>query len=956
MPDSRILTFVVDDDYVMVDCFPGSLSKFESVLSSNPPILESFLLQVPTKAIFQLYHTSAYLRRFLRTYPTAWRYLSFRLSQPTGLQPTVVPHSDPNTTTLARLSPNYGVDQLLINIVNPFSTNLTSLELDNTAVSGSILLSTVLNRRRETLEHLSVRGCKNVSLKYHIVDWLKGFWTASDPLAPLSASLHPPQEFKNLALKSLYTYRCRHHRRRPYLPSSLYRRDSDSEPTHDVVHLCYKLGIWTDTAWCTTPGARCYRRRGYVTMRVPQDPREVWVVYDRLWRSKNWVGAIDEAEGRATGANMTRARDGRSWEQNEEASLGEALGTGDRGGIYGEGKFLPMHLRKSHREFVQGIKCHSCSADILERCEQCSVLMHCVGCRKTSCASCAFDRPYLRNRRLPESEDDQHEKIWWAPGCIVSPCSMQDHDDVPVGPGLNPPPTNGSLTPTLKFKWCCTEPVFSGGGGITFGPGVVTRDVERVRASPLSRGRGWEDPEFQTPSLDKSPALAAQSRIPEPRTALGRVQPQETLAELLGTNRQLSQVPRNLCEECYNSREWKVHCTSCAVPLCLEHDFRGLRTRVCGFKDLRSERDTLRLSQKMRNLRIKWMPDEFSHSPDAATARAEASEFMNELAMVAERRRTQRLAEGSTRMTILPLHQPTAGRSEVALPISYRHHDRPITPDSNATATPSRDSSPAPSAGSDVTAEETTKDSPAAHGELDAHPKWEGCYSFLCPQYRAVGDHRRRCTAVTKDCLGCKITVCGQCLEGLEKACTCQGCSATDTTTIASADVDNTQFWCLNCRWEREQDGRCRKRLELEQQRASEKGKGKLVESASSTEAEPLPKKDVNITSSAGPELFEDLSEQAEMIQRLDLGEEGAAEGRQDKVARTKGATEVQVSPKSNIDVATSTDPEQIEDTSVILSFVELMQLSRVVRLPKFRLPYDFAVRARRTPVVEDVD
>ena len=945
----------------MVDCFPGSLSKFESVLSSNPPILESFLLQVPTRTIFQLYHTSAYLRRFLRTYPTAWRYLSFRLSQPTAIQPAAVPHNDPNNTTLARLSPNYGVDQLLINIVNPFSTNLTSLELDNTAVSGSILLSTVLNRRRETLEHLSVRGCKNVSLKYHIVDWLKGFWTASDPFAPLSASLHPLQEFKNLALKSLYTYRCRHHRRRPYLPSSLYRRDSDSEPTHDVVNLCYKLGIWTDTAWCTTPGARCYRRRGYVTMRVPQDPREVWVVYDRLWRSKNWVGSVDEAEARLIGVSATRPRDGRSWEQNEEASLGEALGTGDRGDTYSEGKFLPMHLRKSHREFVEGIKCHSCSIDVQERCEQCSVLMHCVGCRKTLCASCAFDRPYLRNRRLPEYEDDKHDKFWWAPGCIVSPCSMQDHDDVAIGPGLNPPPTNGSLTPTLKFRWCCTEPVFSGGGGITFGPGVVTRDVERVRASPLLRGHGWEDPEFQMSLFDRSPALIAQSRIPEPRTALGKVQPQETLTELLGTNRQPSQVPRNLCDECFNSRDWKVHCTYCAVPLCLEHDFRGLRMRVCGFKDLRSERDSLRLSQKMRNLRIKWMPDEFGPAPEAATAaRAGASQFMNELAVVAERRRTERQIEGSTHVTDLQLHQPTAGRSDVALPASYRQHDRPITPDSNATATPSRDSSPAPSAGSDITAEETTKDTPAARGELDAHPKWEGCYSFLCPQYRAVGDHRRRCTAVTKECLGCKTTVCGQCLEGVEKGCTCEGCTPSDTTTATAADVENPQFWCPNCRWEREQDGRCTKRQELDKERALEKGKGKLVESKPSVAEETSRNQSVDLASSAAPELVEGFSAQVEITQRLDLDDRQVAGSRTGMVDGRNGSTELHDLPKRNIDVTSSLALEQIDDlfglVGKFLTLTETAQPSRVVTLNNFAVLHDSAVMARRTPIVEDVD
>ena len=348
---------------------------------------------------------------------------------------------------------------------------------------------------------------------------------------------------------------------------------------------------------------------------------------------------------------------------------------------------------------------------------------------------------------------------------------MQDHDDVAIGPGLNPPPTNGSLTPTLKFKWCCTEPVFSGGGGITFGPGVVTRDVERVRASPLSRGHGWEDPEFQNLSSDRSPTLIAQNRIPEPRTALAKIQPQEALAELLGTARQTSQVPRNLCDECYNSRDWKVHCTSCAVPLCLEHDFRGLRMRVCGFKDLRSERDNLRLGLKMKNLRIKWIADELGRPPDEATERAETSRLLHAVTAVVEQHRMDRQIEGGNSTARLPLHQPTAGRAGVPVPASYRHPDRPITPDSNATRTPSRDSSPAPSAGSDVTAEETTKDTPTGLGLPNAHPKWEGCYSFLCPQYRAVGDHRRRCTAITKDCLGCKTVVCGGCLEGLEKAC-----------------------------------------------------------------------------------------------------------------------------------------------------------------------------------------
>lgn len=98
-----------------------------------------------------------------------WRHLSFRISQPTASASTTAPPNEALNTNIVRLSPNYGVVQLLINIVNPFGNNLISLKLDNNAVSDSILLSTVLNRRRETLEHLLVRGCNSVSLKYHII-------------------------------------------------------------------------------------------------------------------------------------------------------------------------------------------------------------------------------------------------------------------------------------------------------------------------------------------------------------------------------------------------------------------------------------------------------------------------------------------------------------------------------------------------------------------------------------------------------------------------------------------------------------------------------------------------------------------------------------------------------------------------------------------------------------------
>ncbi|KAF4761954.1 hypothetical protein HAV15_006255 [Penicillium sp. str.  len=435
-----------------------TLSTFERVITTNAPIFESLLLQIPTDTIIKLYHTSSYLRTFLRSYPTAWKSLSFRLQFPSSTLPNtqINDPSGPDTAP-ARQSRPYALDMFLMNVVIPFSRCLKSLELDNTAISGENLTSTVLHSRRETLVHLSVRGCKNVSLKYHIVPFLTMFALQCD--IDMGDNTGSAPGMQRLALKSIYAYRCRHHRRRPYLSSSLMRKDADAESTHELVNICHKLGIWTDTAWCTTPAGRCARRAGYVKSRFPHGAGspEVWVVFDRLWRSKNWIGPTDPE------TPQPHVYDGKLWENRDTGFYGEALGTGE-GIDWGEGKMTPAHLRRSHTQFVDKIRCDNCLEDISERCEHCSVLMHCVGCRKTLCASCAHERPYLHRSTPSSSEKTQNapDSFWWAPGATHSPGSMQDPVDILADPnqaqgtGMDPPPI-------LNFHWCCTKPDLSGG-------------------------------------------------------------------------------------------------------------------------------------------------------------------------------------------------------------------------------------------------------------------------------------------------------------------------------------------------------------------------------------------------------------------------------------------------------------------------------------------------------------
>src|SRR5690242_12383074 len=96
-------------------------TAFELLITCNPPILESLLAQVSTETIFRLYQVSPFLREFFTRSPTSWRYISWRLYQPAQTTATVTNNSASNGP---RQSSNYALDQILLNVINPFSTRL----------------------------------------------------------------------------------------------------------------------------------------------------------------------------------------------------------------------------------------------------------------------------------------------------------------------------------------------------------------------------------------------------------------------------------------------------------------------------------------------------------------------------------------------------------------------------------------------------------------------------------------------------------------------------------------------------------------------------------------------------------------------------------------------------------------------------------------------------------------
>ena len=476
---------------------------------------------------------------------------------------------------------------------------------------------------------------------------------------------------------------------------------------------------------------------------------------------------------------------------------------------------MPAHSRQSHKTFVENVSCAQCNEEILERCESCSVRMHCMGCRKTLCASCAFNKPIPRKRaktqhftnlyfgpgstvastinqvstgsnislqdQTSNAQLQQDDRFWWAPGATRSPnlmneASQEDEDsDSEDGGNLNHglplQPTNRD-PPRLNMHWCCLEPIFSGGGGIAvLGTGLGGRGADKIRAAPLPRTKQFEDPDFsnQLRPVDYIRELKNNGLY---EYVLGEDVDLLSYLKQPSLELQAQTCPRGLCQDCYRSFRWKVTCRTCKNPICKEHDFRGLKFRKCGYRDMLTEREHVRAHTDPPRLVI----PEFNPNRNIQQPSAGPPPFSQSSSSLVPQHEIGDQPHISQSQILVPLVPPTS--VEMSATNSVASHTSNSDPFSNVAPMPFipvSSSRPRSLSASGVRSRNVTftSNSPRVgvvpnsianplplHRMAGMTRQWEGCGAYFCQYPRPVGDNRPQCPTILKECTECAVLVC----------------------------------------------------------------------------------------------------------------------------------------------------------------------------------------------------
>lgn len=203
------------------------------------------------------------------------------------------------------------------------------------------------------------------------------------------------------ALKSLYVYKARGVRRKPFL---IDRKPADGdEPSRYLTTLAASLGIWVDLGLCPTPRLRCPRRREILR----RGKENFCVPFDKRW----WIHDDNETLMSEVEHRNRRIR---------EQTYGEAIRT-----------------------------CWNCDATIADRCEACVHQMTCSCCEKPLCHNCAYvTRSGLGQVQIQASQQQQQQQPVMS---LLLPQQNTDGDDMAE--------TELSAAPSKLLVPCCKTSV-----------------------------------------------------------------------------------------------------------------------------------------------------------------------------------------------------------------------------------------------------------------------------------------------------------------------------------------------------------------------------------------------------------------------------------------------------------------------------------------------------------------
>ncbi len=230
--------------------------------------------------------------------------------------------------------------------------------------------------------------------------------------------------------------------------------------------------------------------------------------------------------------------------------------------------------------------------------------------------------------------------------------------------------------------------------------------------------------------------------------------------------------PRGLCHDCYRSFRWKVSCRACKSPICKEHDFRALKVRKCGYRDLHTEREHVRSHNDVPQRLV--IPD---FNPNKSTGqdpeRTPTASSHNDLYSTADNEsESSETPMSQSQILVTP---STLSSVEMSATTSFNSisTSEPFSLATSLSYIPVSSSRPRSFSASGVRSRNSGSwsNSPRAPPSSITNPlplpcnprhpvQWEGCGAYFCQYPRPVGDNRPQCPALLKECSECAVLVC----------------------------------------------------------------------------------------------------------------------------------------------------------------------------------------------------